>query len=92
MTNSELKYFKRLVKNGWEVGRNGWPDFLALKDGKIRLIELKTYGTSRTKIQKRMHEMIYRAFGLKVEVIYTNQVDQGEYVMRLLNNVNASGK
>jgi len=30
-----------LVKRGWRVTKRGWPDFFAMKDGEIALIEVK---------------------------------------------------
>ena len=31
-----------LVLDGWEVHRNGWPDFLCVLDGQVMVIEVKS--------------------------------------------------
>lgn len=38
-----------LTANGWKVTRRGWPDFIAVRDGKVIFIEVKPYAVSPLK-------------------------------------------
>jgi hypothetical protein len=67
-TLSEWSVATRLIREGWELHRRGWPDFLAVKDGKLRLIEVKAGKDKLTEEQKRVHELL-RSAGLDVEVV-----------------------
>jgi len=69
MQRSERLEYRRLITDGWKVYRNGWPDFLAEKDGKFRFIEVKTnkYGRLAAN-QKRMVHALYRLTKIPTEV------------------------
>ena len=65
----EAQVAERLEAEGWEVLKNGWPDFLAYKDGKIRLIEVKPHGGRHlSPRQQHMAEIMKEVFGLDVEI------------------------
>jgi len=52
-TNShEAVVAEALENDGWTVYRNGWPDFLAVKDGQVRLIEVKPRASSRLSVRQ----------------------------------------
>lgn len=59
-----------LRADGWTVHRNGWPDFLAEKDGKFRLVEVKRKPDRLSGNQKNMCKALFRLTGLKLEVRY----------------------
>lgn len=71
MNSLELKMQKELEHDGWEVAHIGWPDFIAVRNGKVRLIELKSPHDKVSRVQERMHKLLRKAFGIKVEVIKT---------------------
>ena len=59
----------KLEKDGWEVFTTGWPDFICLKDDKVRVIEAKGIEKKLTKAQIRTHELLSK-LGVKVEVLW----------------------
>jgi hypothetical protein len=64
---SEQIVFDELRAEGWRVYRNGWPDFLAERDGQLRFIEVKLKGEKLSAVQKRIHRAL-RLAGIRVEV------------------------
>lgn len=46
---AEGKCFKELTKEGWDVSKRGWPDFICEKDGKFIVIEVKKKKTHSLK-------------------------------------------
>lgn len=69
MNRSERLEYRRLITDGWKVYRNGWPDFLAEKDGKFRFIEVKTARSPHLSPgQKRMIHALYRMTKIHTEV------------------------
>jgi hypothetical protein len=67
-TRSESRVLWDLVAEGWCVVRRGWPDFIAAKDGVVRLIEVKAGSDQLTEEQARVHQLL-RQLGIHVEVI-----------------------
>ena len=65
---SEQKVFDELSSEGWQVIRNGWPDFLAMRGNELRFIEVKTNSNSLTVEQKRVRRALAK-IGVTVEVI-----------------------
>lgn len=59
-----------LESDGWEVYRNGWPDFLAVKDGQVRFVEVKPSLISRLSQRQAKVAKHLRALG-PVEVVTT---------------------
>jgi Holliday junction resolvase-like predicted endonuclease len=41
---AEDQVFKSLLKRGWKVTKRGWPDFIAERDGKVMVVEVKRVG------------------------------------------------
>lgn len=68
LTTTEQEVFDELRADGWYVLRNGWPDFLAVRDGKVRFIEVKSAGNSLRAEQRRLHREL-RKLGIEVEII-----------------------
>jgi len=69
MNENEKELHRELVKKGYKVLRNGWPDFLVIppNKGKIFAMELK-YGRDKVSPdQKKMHKALEEA-GLEVRV------------------------
>jgi len=56
-----------LEAEGYEVLDKGWPDFLAYKDGKIRLVEVKQNTDQIRPEQRRMAEIL-ESLGFPVEI------------------------
>ena len=69
MTKTEMKVVRKLKQEGYQVYRNGWPDLLAVKGTRVRLIEVKQFiWTPLSPVQNKMHEII-RKHWLPVETI-----------------------
>jgi hypothetical protein len=68
LTKAEKLEADALQADGWTLHRNGWPDFLAEKDGKFRLIEVKQNTRRLSAAQKNMCHALFRFTGLKLEV------------------------
>ena len=65
----EAQVARSLEDDGWQVLKNGWPDFLAIKGNEVRLIEVKPSGSRRlSPRQQMMANALHRAFGVTVEV------------------------
>lgn len=67
----ERKVEKHLKNSGCSVFRNGWPDYLAVRDGKAVLVEVKHGQDTLSEDQIRMIEAL-RSLGLKVGVLSLN--------------------
>lgn len=73
---SERAVIDLLERDGYEVLKRGWPDLIAVKGDKVRLIEVKRKYTSSGRIskselkphQKRVAELLFK-FGIVIEVI-----------------------
>lgn len=73
LNRTEKDFKERVEKIGYQVHRNGWPDFLITRDGKLFcLVELKTFGDPVRPEQEAMHTIL-RAAGVKVHVVYADQ-------------------
>lgn len=64
----EDEVLEQLESDGWDVITVGFPDIIALKDGKLRFIEVKTGHRSLNKAQKKAHNT-FKKHGVSVEVI-----------------------
>jgi hypothetical protein len=67
MNINESQVSSQLEKQGWHVIRNGWPDFLCVRNGVVKAVEVKG-NISRRKNQRENHAALQMA-GLTVEVI-----------------------
>jgi len=59
--------YAALMADGWEVIRRGWPDILAYKDGRIRLVEVKD-GNGHLKLHQLRVAFILSGLGIDVEI------------------------
>lgn len=66
---SEIRVANELMAMGYEVVKNGWPDFVAIKEGEVRFIEVKPDG-HKAGLKPRQQKMarILRRLGIKVEL------------------------
>jgi hypothetical protein len=78
LSTTEQTEYERLKADGWTVYRNGWPDFLAEKDGKFRLIEVKSGDNKLSINQKKMCHALHRLTGLMLEVRQYGKTKRGE--------------
>jgi hypothetical protein len=51
---AEAEVWHTLTNKGWRVTKRGWPDFIAYKNGKIRVVEVKLHRGRRLKQVQRM--------------------------------------
>jgi len=49
---AETEFVNMAVKNGWEVTKRGWPDFVCYKGRQLVLVEVKKAKTSHLKRQQ----------------------------------------
>jgi hypothetical protein len=68
----EKRVAEEYAAQGFEVLHKGWPDFLVIKDGKIRMIEVKRKQSRSTKKmglskhQARMKEILSQHFEYEI--------------------------
>ena len=55
-TATEQAFADKMKASGWEVFRNGFPDFLCRKDGKAILVEVKANGKLEADFLAEMRE------------------------------------
>lgn len=67
-TGDEATVYAQLKADGWTVHKHGWPDFLAVKGNKVRVIEVKSNADKRRQSQIAVHEAL-RLLGIEVEVL-----------------------
>ncbi len=72
LNDAEIKVAQNLEAEGYRVLKRGWPDFLAVKNGKVRFIEVKKQG-QRLKKQQEEVKAILKLLGIEVEVIYGDE-------------------
>lgn len=65
--NAERVAIQHLLAERWVVYTKGWPDIIAERGGRIRVIEVKPQGRSLTRDQKAVIALL-RKCGLTVEV------------------------
>ena len=81
-TDSEVLCKRELIKDGWEVFRGGWPDFLALKEGKLRFIECKRNGPLSPWQEALLNAL--KSGGCIVEMVYENRRDAEAHVRSII--------
>jgi hypothetical protein len=82
MTRTEMKVVRKLKQEGYQVYRNGWPDLLAIKGTRVRLIEVKQYSwEDLSPLQKKMHKALKKHWH-PVEVLYICGMRRNEYSFR----------
>jgi len=65
---AEAECARCLTEEGWTVYKRGWPNFLAVKAGQLRLIEVKACTLPRLKVRQSMIAKQFESKGLKVEI------------------------
>lgn len=55
---------RRFESTGWKVLNGGWPDFLCIKGGEVRLVEVKGPTDLMRPSQVELHRALHDAFGL----------------------------
>ena len=55
-TETERTFASKMEANGWQVYKNGFPDFLCVKDGKFCLVEVK--GNPNEKLRPHQLELL----------------------------------
>ena len=67
----EIQVAKHLFNEGYEIIKNGWPDFIAVdwKNSRVRFIEVKPY-TKRLKPRQSKVKDIFEMIGLKYETAF----------------------
>ena len=68
MKPTEQLVYDLLTQQGWRVIRNGWPDFLCVRDGMVKAVEVKGAFTTIPKHQRENRAALQMA-GLTVEII-----------------------
>lgn len=77
-TNLQRRIVKMLRARGWyaqkvhssRYAQAGWPDLLAIRDGRCLFIEVKMPGREPTALQEAMHDRL-RSAGAQVEVAWS---------------------
>lgn len=72
MTPAEQIVYDKLKAQGYKVLHNGWPDFLAHKDGKVIAVEVKYERDSLKASQAECHRLLDLA-GLPVSTVYVTE-------------------
>lgn len=68
--DAEVVVVSSLEGDGWTVFKSGWPDLLAVKDGAVRLIEVKPHsGCSLSRRQQQMAGALKEHLGVTVELV-----------------------
>lgn len=67
----EVEICRELEEAGYEVIKNGWPDFIAVKGNRLLLIEVKPpwNRTGLSTRQRKVARIFKRFFGIKVHCI-----------------------
>ena len=62
--NAEAEFKKQAISKGWNVLKNGWPDYLIYKDNEIAFVEVKDKGDQLRPSQIEMLNLLSK-FGFK---------------------------
>jgi len=77
MNEAEQLVADKYISDGWSVIKDGAPDLILLKDGKIKFVEVK-YSTDPTLMQKRAIALLLKN-GFDAEIIRVRgKVPKGE--------------
>ena len=71
LTTTEYIVKDKCEEDGWDVLRNGWPDFMLFnkKEKTAIFLEVKSIGTCLSKDQKKMHAAL-KALGINVKTVH----------------------
>lgn len=66
----EIHVAGQLEANGYEVLKNGWPDFIAIRGNEIRFIEVKPHSSKFTGSPRQIKvAKVFKKLGLVVEIV-----------------------
>lgn len=77
LTASERLIKRKYEGEGWQMFKIAWPDFIAYKGGKIKMIEAKCLGDRLSK-QQRDSFAILQAMGFEIEIGYMKSTINGQ--------------
>lgn len=67
---AEVDIIRGLEEHGYTVLKRGWPDLLAVKNGELRLIEVKPHaGRDLSPQQRQVADVLKSHLGLEVEIL-----------------------
>ena len=84
LTPNERVIKEEYEKDGWVVFKPSWPDFIMIKDGKIKLVEGKSVGDRLSQNQKESFEL-FRRLGWEVEIAYLRSVASGRMTRKVFD-------
>ncbi len=76
-SRAEHAVIRQLLDEGHEVWNNGWPDLVALRDGKIRFIEIKRDDQAQGYLkprQRAISSILEKYLGITVEVLRPSEL------------------
>lgn len=62
---AERLFFNMMKKDGWDVTRKGWPDYICFKDGELAIVEIKPKSTHRLKGRQQQVMEILSTYGIR---------------------------
>lgn len=71
---AEIAVCDHLEAEGYTVLKNGWPDFLAYRDGEVRFIEVKPHSGRRLSPRQQTMASALRPLGVTVEMMTPENV------------------
>lgn len=63
---AEGALFDELTADGWEVFKRGWPDFIAVRNGRVLIVEVKPGKNNRPKHDQEFVMQLLADHGLNV--------------------------
>jgi hypothetical protein len=88
MNTCEKQVAAALEAEGWQVLRNGWPDFLCWRDRpsgvpEVMCVEVKDESTGdRLRPSQVINHSVLKAIGLRVRVVGTSFIEAPEMISR----------
>jgi len=67
MNSAERKIANKLTAEGWSVVKGGWPDFICVRAGIVKAVEVKSSNGVQPH-QRKTHDLL-KAGGIEVEVV-----------------------
>lgn len=64
----ERMLFDEFTADGWEVFKRGWPDFIAVRNGQVVIVEVKPQPNSRLRHDQQFVTQLLADHGLNVAV------------------------
>lgn len=61
---SEAQLYTQLTGQGWDMTKQGWPDFACIKDGRLLLVEVKPSRSRRLKGRQQQLMELFASHGI----------------------------